>query len=150
MEWTRGSIPSLVQWIKDLVLHELWCRSQMQLGSGVAVAMVWASGYSSGSTPSLGTSICHGRSPKKKNQNKTVYVADNHCYDTRKYAVYTNMYTEYLLKEKQKTSNKELSVEFKQIALEYWWERFYLPCDFWNFPNFTPKSCIPTKKIKKR
>ena len=35
-----GSIPSLAQWVKDLCCHELWCRSQMQLGSGVAVAVV--------------------------------------------------------------------------------------------------------------
>ena len=27
--------------------HELWCRSQMQLGSDIAVAVVAASGYSS-------------------------------------------------------------------------------------------------------
>ena len=34
------SIPRLAQWVKDLVFHELWCRSQMQLGSGVAVVVV--------------------------------------------------------------------------------------------------------------
>ena len=28
-----GSIPGLVQWVKDLVLPLLWCRLQMQLGS---------------------------------------------------------------------------------------------------------------------
>ena len=33
------SIPGLAQWVKDPGLHELWCRSQMQLGSGVAVAL---------------------------------------------------------------------------------------------------------------
>ena len=27
-----GSIPSPVQWVKDLVLLELWCRLQLQLG----------------------------------------------------------------------------------------------------------------------
>ena len=35
-----GSIPGLAQWVKDLVLPELWCRPQMRLGSGVAVAVV--------------------------------------------------------------------------------------------------------------
>ena len=35
-----GSIAGLIQWIKDLALRELWCRSQMQLGSGVAMAIV--------------------------------------------------------------------------------------------------------------
>ena len=33
-----GSIPGLTQWVKDLVLLGLWCRSQMQLRSGVVVA----------------------------------------------------------------------------------------------------------------
>ena len=35
-----GSIPGLAQWVKNLALAELWCRSQMQLRSRVAVAMV--------------------------------------------------------------------------------------------------------------
>ena len=51
---------------------ELWCRSKMQLGSCIAVALVWASAYSSDEPPSLGTSICRGCGPKKdkKNPNK--------------------------------------------------------------------------------
>ena len=36
-----GSIPVLHQWVKDLVLPQaVRSRSQMQLGSGVAVAVV--------------------------------------------------------------------------------------------------------------
>ena len=35
-----GSIPGLAQWVEDPVLREQWCRSQMWLGSGVAVAVV--------------------------------------------------------------------------------------------------------------
>ena len=42
-----GSIPGLTQWVKDPALRELWCRSQMRLGFHVAVALAWASGYSS-------------------------------------------------------------------------------------------------------
>ena len=34
-----GSIPGLAQWIKDLALPQAACRSQMQLGSGVAMAV---------------------------------------------------------------------------------------------------------------
>ena len=34
-----GLIPGLAQWVKDPVCHELWCRSQMWLGSSVAVAV---------------------------------------------------------------------------------------------------------------
>ena len=32
-------IPGLAQWLKDLVLRELWCMLQTQLGSHVAVAV---------------------------------------------------------------------------------------------------------------
>ena len=51
---------------------ELWCRSQTWLGSGVAVAVVQAGNYSSDLTPSLGTSICLGCSPKKTKKKKKI------------------------------------------------------------------------------
>ena len=48
---------------------ELWCGSQTQLRSGVAVAVVQASSYSSHSTPSLGTSkYCGVRCGPKKDK----------------------------------------------------------------------------------
>ena len=50
--------------------HELWCRLQTWLGSGVAMAVMKASSYSSNSTPSLGTSICRGCGPKKTKDKK--------------------------------------------------------------------------------
>ena len=34
-----GLIPGLAQWVKDRGCCELWCRSQTQLGSYVAVAL---------------------------------------------------------------------------------------------------------------
>ena len=34
-----GSVPGLAQWLKDPALRELWCRSQTQLGSHVAVTL---------------------------------------------------------------------------------------------------------------
>ena len=34
-----GSIPDLARWVKGWPCCELWCRLQMQLGSGVAVAV---------------------------------------------------------------------------------------------------------------
>ena len=50
--------------------HELCCRSQTQLGSGVAVAVVWAGSYSSNLTPSQELPYAVGaalkRPPKKK------------------------------------------------------------------------------------
>ena len=42
----------------------------MWLGSGVAMAVAYASGYSSDLTPSLGTSICHSFGPKKTGKKK--------------------------------------------------------------------------------
>ena len=51
--------------------HELWCRSQIPLGSRIAVTAVWGQRCSAHSTHSLGISICHGFDPRKqKNKNK--------------------------------------------------------------------------------
>ena len=50
--------------------RELWCRLQTWLRSGITVAVVQAGSYSSDSTPSLGTSICHGCGPKKERKEK--------------------------------------------------------------------------------
>ena len=49
---------------------ELWCRSQMQLGSCVAVAMAVAGSCSSDSTSSLETSICLECGPKRQKKKK--------------------------------------------------------------------------------
>ena len=35
-----GSTSGLAQWVEDLALLQLWCRSQMLLRSSVAVAVV--------------------------------------------------------------------------------------------------------------
>ena len=56
--------------------YELWCRLQTQLGSSVAVALVQAGSHSSDLTPSLGTSICCGCSPKKTKDKKIL------CFNT--------------------------------------------------------------------
>ena len=37
-----GSIPSLDQWVKDPVLPQAWCRSQVKLGSSIGVASAYA------------------------------------------------------------------------------------------------------------
>ena len=62
-----GLIPGLSA-LRIQRCHELWCRSQMWLESCVAEA----GGCSSNSTPSLGASICHGCSPKKKQKAKQI------------------------------------------------------------------------------
>ena len=65
-----GSIPGLAQWVKDLASHELWCGSQMRLGSGIAVAVMYT--CSSDSIPSLETSIFHWCGPKKEGWGETL------------------------------------------------------------------------------
>ena len=50
--------------------HELQCRSQTQLRSGIAMAVAQTIGYSSDLTPSLGTSICCRCGPKKTHTKK--------------------------------------------------------------------------------
>ena len=50
--------------------HKLRHRTQMQLGSGVAVAVAQASSYGSKSTPSLGTSACHRFSLRKRKKRR--------------------------------------------------------------------------------
>ena len=70
----RTQVPSLAS-LSGLTIQsccELWCRLQTLLGSGVgvAVAVAQAGGYSSDSTPSLGTSYASSRVLKKTKQNK--------------------------------------------------------------------------------
>ena len=50
--------------------HELWCGSQMWPGSGVAVAVAQASGYSSDSTPAYGNLHVLRGGPKKDEGKK--------------------------------------------------------------------------------
>ena len=50
--------------------HEMWCRSQTQLGSHIAVAVVQAGSCTSDLTSSLGISIGLRYSPKKTKKKK--------------------------------------------------------------------------------
>ena len=61
---------ALLSGIRIWSCHELWCRSQMWLGSGVAVAVAKAGSCSSNLIPSLGTSKYHGCGPKKQKKKK--------------------------------------------------------------------------------
>ena len=60
----RMRVQSLASFSGLMIKHcyELWCRSQIWLGSGVAVAVVWAGSCRSDLTLSLGNSMC----PKKE------------------------------------------------------------------------------------
>ena len=82
-----GSIPGLAQWLRLWCCHELWCRSQTRLRSGIAVAVVQASSYISTQTPSLETTICHRSGPKKTKQtNKTrkLYSVPKFIFESQK------------------------------------------------------------------
>ena len=74
-------------WIRSLALlsglriqccRKLWCKSQMRLGSHVAMvlpgAVVYAGSCSSDLTLNLGTCICHGCGPKKTKKKKKKYI----------------------------------------------------------------------------
>ena len=50
--------------------RELWCRSQTRLGSHIAVAVAQARGYSSDSTPSLGTEAALEKAKRQKKKKK--------------------------------------------------------------------------------
>ena len=56
--------------------RELWCTSQMWLGSGVAVAVVEVSSCSTNLNPNLETAICLKFSPKKTKKRKVKKVFD--------------------------------------------------------------------------
>ena len=62
--------------LSGLRIHcrDLWCRSQIWLGSCVAVAVVSVGSCSSDSIPSLGTSICGKCGPKKQKKKKAYFV----------------------------------------------------------------------------
>ena len=71
-----GSIPSLASGLRTLCCHILWCESQMQLRSCVAVAVGQASSCSSNSALILGTSKCCTCGPEKKKKD---YILKMHC-----------------------------------------------------------------------
>ena len=68
----RPRVPSLasLSGLKIQNCHELWHRLQTRLGFCIAVALAWASSYSSDKTPSLGISMCHRCGRKKDKKTK--------------------------------------------------------------------------------
>ena len=69
----RTQVPSLASFsgLGIRCCCELWCR---------------VGGYSSNSTPSLGTSICHGYSPKKTHTHKKRILCSSHQAFTQSFA----------------------------------------------------------------
>ena len=76
----RMQVQSLALFSRLRIWHccELWCRSQMQLGSGMAVAVTGS--CSCNSTTSLGVIMCSGCSPQKTKKEKLTLVVsgENH------------------------------------------------------------------------
>ena len=70
VEMNLASIHEDAGLISGFAQCELWCGSQTWLKSGTAMAVVWASSYSSNSTPSLGISICRECGPKKDKKER--------------------------------------------------------------------------------
>ena len=52
-------MPGLAQWVKNPCCLKLQIRSQLQLGSGIDVAVVKASAIAHDFIHSLGISLCH-------------------------------------------------------------------------------------------
>ena len=75
-----GSISGLAYWVKDLVLPQIWCRLQMWLRSGAAVAVLWCG--LAAATPiwhlawklpyATGTALKRG----KKNENEEACISE--------------------------------------------------------------------------
>ena len=65
-----GSIPALLSGLRIQCCRELWCKSQMRLGFGVAMAVARAVSCSSDSTPGLGASPCYTCGPRGKKKKR--------------------------------------------------------------------------------
>ena len=91
-----ASIRALLSGLRIWCHRKLWCRLKTRLGSGVALAVVQAGSCSSGSNPSLGTSICRGRDPEKRDKkiiNAICLYLDVHKWDRRERRLETQVKT---------------------------------------------------------
>ena len=70
-----ASMRTKVLFLDSLSGLRIWrCHELMRLASCIAVAMAWASGYSSNSPPHLGTPMCSGLGHQKKGVHKSPSV----------------------------------------------------------------------------
>ena len=146
-------------WVRSLPLlsgltirhcHELRCRPRMRLGSQVAVALAWASSYSSDSTPSLGTSICRGSGPRNSKKKK-IYIYINK--ETISLEALYFFWKIALLSFKSYCSNSlETFWLFTLIGNTFERLRFlrlYSDLNFSNLSNFSNVFWIPGMQIRK-
>ena len=89
-----GSVPALLSELRIRHCRELWCRSQIRLGSRVAMSVVQASSYSSDWAPSLGTSIRQGSGSRKGKKTKKKSLLQ---YLTRSHSQQKNSSTIFML-----------------------------------------------------
>ena len=107
--------------------REQWCRSQMWLGSWVAVAVAYTGSCSFDLTPSLGTSMCYGCGPKKLEKTTTTTTKKPKKCNT-----------------KQKTTTSDLSLScniFPNLSPIFCWDLLEKPRMFrcgvpWNVSSF--------------
>ena len=119
VQWKQIQQLSMRMWVRSLASFsglrirqypKLWCNSDMAripccCGCGVA------SSYSSDSTPSLGTSICHRCGPKKKNYLRILL---QHCmwqkdWKQSKHHKYGNGYVSFCT-----TTQRNITQVFKE------------------------------------
>ena len=86
--------------------HELWCRSQTQLGTHFAVTVVQAGSCSSDQIPSLGSSTCGRYGPKKekKLKKKRTWVYSWPQYIQLKYSIFQS-FLQLLMSMRQKQNS---------------------------------------------
>ena len=90
-----GLIPGLVQWVKDQEFPELWCRLQMWLRCGIAVAVVQVGSCRSNATSNPGTFIYCGCVHKKKERKKK-YIPNEYVNRLQKTRVLRMGWTDVL------------------------------------------------------
>ena len=136
-------------WVRSLALlsrlkiwrcRELWCRLQTWLRSGVTVAVVQTSSYSSDWTPSLGTSMCHGCCPKEqKKRKKKKNLVKLQCLNTWSYLksdvqeskqnkkyLELKTWTEIMYIWRGNDESREIGLERKQGEIQHYTENFIL------------------------
>ena len=132
-QWQWIQLGSMRTWVWSLAslsefrircCQELWCRSKMRLSSDVVMAMVQACSCSSNSTPSLGTSICRGCSPKKTKKKKKMW---------------------YWCKEKQIDWQPRIKGLETNIEIHGWAGASWQRSKMWRSPSPTNTSKKPSK-----
>ena len=85
----NDKVPTVMQWVKDSVLPQLWCRSQLQLRF-----RLWPR-----------NSICHGCNKKKKKHNEVSANIHQNAYHQKEHKI------KFILKKRTKITNAGKDIE---------------------------------------